>query len=234
MEAKPPFQYAQINLYPRFTTFVSMPVNPLEIPMQKALFTIALAWLSYLFANAQTTPLLGSLRIEALYASLGNVVDPGVGYSIRYSRHVAGSRFLLGGTMGYISAPGTNASFRDYHSIGRKSERIIADFTAFYDFLPSPRQALRLGGGPSLWHRRDDLYQGMVIHLASPQSDKVIKVDFLRQDVEETNIGLHVMAEYERSITAGVHLAGRVGFAQFSRSTTGFNPLAGLGLGYRF
>ena len=106
--------------------------------------------------------------------------------------------------------------------------------TASYNLLKSTRHALRLGVGPSVWLRKDDMLQGMNLIKESIGSAKVIEVDFLREDVQEVNFGGHVMGEYEYALTPSLALGVSGGLAQFSRKTTGFNPMAGIRLGYRF
>lgn len=78
------------------------------------------------------------------------------------------------------------------------------------------------------------MLRGMNIVAESLGSPNVISVDFLREDVQEVNFGGNLLGEYEYALTPSLALGVRGGFAQFSRKKTGFNPMGGISLGYRF
>lgn len=129
--------------------------------------------LCFTSTHAQTTSYLNSVNVSAYYVSLGSVPNPGIGYDIGYARHFASNRFAVGGTLGYISAPGEDFTFREWRTEGQKSERITVDLTLSYNFLRGDRHALRLGAGPSVWSRKDDLFVGYNVDIESVELDKV-------------------------------------------------------------
>ena len=205
---------------------------------QLLLATFFCCLFSCTFADAQSPEFTRSLSVDANIVDLGNVPDPGFGFGISYARHFSNDRFTIGGRLGYADAPGQNASYytddQDFRSYGRKSERFTADFRVSYNFLRSSRHALRLGAGPSVWSRKDDMLLGMNVVVESLGSPNVIQVEYLREDVQEINFGGSLLGEYEYALTPSLALGVRGGFAQFNRKKTGFNPMGGISLGYRF
>lgn len=129
------------------------------------------------FAQAQTPGFARSLSVDANVVELGNVSDPGFGYGISYTRHFINDRFTIGGRLGYADAPGQNEVYytedEEFRSYGRKSERFTADLRVSYNFLRSTRHALRLGVGPSVWSRKDDLLRGKIVIVESLGSANV-------------------------------------------------------------
>ena len=189
--------------------------------MKNATITLCFCFTLLSFAHAQTPNFTRSISVDANVMQLGNVADPACGYGINYTRHFANDRLTVGGRLGYADAPGRNSSYytndEEFHSYGRKSERFTADLRVSYNFLRSPRHALRLGVGPSVWSRKDDMLRGMDIVVESLGSPNVIRVDFLREDVQEVNFGGNLLGEYEYALTPSLALGVRGGFAQFNR-----------------
>ena len=201
--------------------------------MKKKIFlTLSAGLFCYSALQAQSTSSPNRLSAGVDYVSLASVPDPGLGYRVGYAKNLAAGRFMVGGNLGYISAPGVVGSYGEYRSEGRKSERFTADLTLSYDLLNQERQALRLGVGPSVWYRKDDEFRGYDVIIESIELGTVKGVNFERKQVNEPNFGFHLTGEYEYLVTQRIALAGRAGFTHFFK--TGFNPMAGVSLGYRF
>ena len=152
---------------------------------------------------------------------------------LNYSRHFRNDRLVVGANLGYVNAqnrrylPGTN----DFYVYGKRRERITADFTAAFDFLRHPRHAFRLGAGPSLWYRQDELFDGgrYTVNLTTGQATNV---NVRWRQEKEWNFGYNVLVEYEYALTQQVLVSGKMKF--FDSRKAGQSTIYGFGLGYRF
>lgn len=181
--------------------------------MNKFLLILAFSWLSFSWATAQNTAYKNSIRVGVDYVILSTPDDVGLRYLARYARHLADDRIVLEGSVGYLSASGPKSIFP---SGGKHRQRITGEFTALYDFVKSPIHALRLGIGPSIWNRQDD----------------VRGVDVAFYPVNQTSIGAHAVVEYEYRVSTRLALSGRYGVAYFD--VPGPSSMLGLNVGYRF
>lgn len=204
------------------------------ILMKRTLVLVCFCLAISAVANAQFSNLKNSISLDANAVTLGNVTETGSGYGFTYARHLAKDRVSIGGRLGYIKARGEDVTVNGFSSYARRSERFTADLTVAYNFLKSPRHALRLGVGPSAWLRKDDILRGFTFVKEEIDSPKIDRVDFAREDVQEVNFGGHLMGEYEFSVTQSLVLGVRGDLVQFNRNKTALNRMAGFKVGYRF
>lgn len=202
--------------------------------MRRTLVLICFCLAISAVANAQFSNLKNSISLDANAVTLGNVTETGSGYGFTYARHLAKDRISVEGRLGYITAKGKDLSANGFSSYARRSERFTADLTVAYNFFKSPRHSLRLGVGPSVWLRKDDVAKGMIFVKETIESPKIERVDFLREDIQEVNFGGHLVGEYEFSVTQSLILGVRGDLAQFNRNKTALNRMAGFKVGYRF
>ncbi|WP_139361705.1 DUF481 domain-containing protein [Spirosoma sp. 209] len=198
--------------------------------MNKFCLTAGLCLLSYHFSTAQVINYKNSIRVGTDYMSLDAPDDLGFRYVARYARHLANDRFVLEGSLGYLSIENRRLVFNNFYFTGRPRQRVTADLTVSFDFLRTARHALRLGGGPSVWYRKDDRLREA--RSVVNQSGQVTGVTILSEKADEANLGYHVAAEYDYAISPRITLAGRVGMANLSKA--GISSAAGVNVGYRF
>ncbi|QJD77389.1 hypothetical protein [Spirosoma rhododendri] len=193
--------------------------------MRLFLLTLTAILLSTLSTYAQYYRNTGRVGVD--FMSLDAPDDTGFRYWVRYDRHLAQDRIVLSGTLGYANV----ANRRQYTLStpvifdGRPRQRVTADLTLSYDFIRSYRHALRLGGGLSVWYRQDDVVRQIsLVPGNAPAIDHV--------EINETNVGYHLTAEYEYALTTRVVAAGRFGLANLGEA--GISSLVGISLGRRF
>ncbi|WP_461117409.1 hypothetical protein [Spirosoma jeollabukense] len=198
--------------------------------MNKLCLVAGLYLLAYSFTNAQTVTYKNSIRAGVDYMSLDGPDDLGLRYIARYARHLAKDRLVVEGSFGYLSIENRRPVFTNFYFVGRPRQRFTADLTGFFDCLRNARHALRLGGGPSVWYRKDDALREA--RSTINQNGQVTDVTILNEKVDEANVGYHVAAEYEYRIGARATLSGRIGMANLNRA--GISSTAGINVGYRF
>ncbi len=186
--------------------------------------------LSYSFIKAQGVEYKNSIRVGIDYMSLDAPDDLGVRYLARYARHLLNDRIVLEGSFGFLRIENRRLVFNNIYFEGRPRQRMTADLTVSFDFLRSARHALRLGGGPSMWYRKDDLLRE-ASWFVGPNSQGGSWA-ILSDKVDEVNFGYHIAAEYEHRIGPRTTLAGRIGMANLNRA--GISATGGLNVGYRF
>ena len=198
--------------------------------MNKHCLVIAFFLLFHSVTKAQVISYKNSVRLGIDYMSLDAPDDLGFRYGVRYARHLANDRIVLEGSLGYLSVENRRQVLNNFFFEGRPRQRITADLTVSFDLLRSLDHALRLGVGPSIWFRKDDIIREATA--ARNQSGNIVGVNVTNDRVDETNFGYHLMAEYEYAIASQITLAGRVGFASLNKA--GISSIAGINVGYRF
>jgi hypothetical protein len=125
--------------------------------MKKALLLVlAQAWAMTCLAQPQTTK--NSIRIGIDFIKIDAPDATGPRYQLRYTRHLFRDRLLVGASFGYFNKNGRQNLYHDVYVPGHQQRRWTSDFSILADLLASPTRALRLGGGPSLWYRQDNLW----------------------------------------------------------------------------
>lgn len=179
--------------------------------------------------SAQKTDYRNSLRLGADYMSLD--APDAMGYRVvgRYARHFADDRLVLEGSLGYLKIPNREHTINGFYVEGRPRMRLTSDLTFSYDFLRSPRYALRLGMGPSAWYRQDDSVRRFGFKTSS---DGTIEINNLeRERVNEVNFGYNMAAEFEVAINYRLTAGLRFGIAYLDGMGS---SMLGLNVGYRF
>jgi len=191
---------------------------------------IASAALSF-NAKAQNPTYKHSVGVGLEHVGLDAPDGGGNRYLIRYTRHLHNDRFLLAGNAGYVKALNRRyLGLNNYYVDGRRRERITADFTAAFDFIRHPRHAFRLGIGPSLWYRQDELLDG-VTYTVNVTTNEVSNVRAEWRQIKEVNFGYNVLVEYEYAFTERLLASAKLKF--FDSRRAGPSSIYGVGLGYR-
>ena len=185
-------------------------------------------------AQAQTAPTTYRHSIGVGFERVGLDAPDAIGNRglLNYSRHFRNDRLVLGANLGYLNAlnakylPGTN----DYYVYGKRRERISADLTLAFDFLKHARHALRLGAGPSLWYRQDELFDGGR-YTVNFTTGEITNVQVRWRQEKEVNFGYNVLVEYEYAFTEQLLVSGKLKF--FDSRTAGQSSIYGVGVGYR-
>jgi hypothetical protein len=158
----------------------------------------------------------------------------GVGkrFLVRYTRFFCNERLALGTSLGYMSAlnrrylPGA----ADYYVDGARRQRRTLDVDLAFDVLGSKRHAFRIGGGPSVWYRKDALEN--YIKYTYHSDGTVSNIDVSWRTVKGTSLGFNVALEYEYAIKQRFTVAPRMSFASFRNG--GQSTILGLHAGYCF
>ncbi|SFQ79088.1 hypothetical protein SAMN04515668_4399 [Hymenobacter arizonensis] len=151
---------------------------------------------------------------------------------LNYSRHFRHDRLVVGANLGYLSVSNKRylANTNHYYVYGKRRERVSADVTLAFDLLKQARHALRLGAGPSLWYRQDELLDGgrYTVNVASGE---VTDVQLKWRQEKALNYGFNVLVEYEYALTDQLLVSGKVKFADLNKA--GQSAIYGVGIGYR-
>lgn len=182
-------------------------------------------------AQAQTATYRHSIGVGFERVGLDLPDAVGERYLLRYARHLRNDRIALIGNLGYMSVanrvylPGTT----DYYVKGQRRQRVTTDITAAFDFVRHPRHAFRLGAGPSLWYRREELSNGIHYTVHSDGSVTDVRADWRSE--KAFDVGFNVLIEYEYALTDQFLLSGKVKFVDLSKA--GQSSIYGGGIGYR-
>ena len=198
--------------------------------MNRFFLVMGLCVMNLSFSKAQVATYKNSVRVGVDYMSLDAPDDLGFRYAARYARHLMKDRIVLAGSIGYLNIQNRRLIFDNFYVEGRPRQRITADLTASFDFLKSTHHALRLGGGPSIWYRRDDVLREARSVIG--QNGRPEGITVVNEKINETNVGYHLAAEYEYVIGTRTTLGVRVSMANLNRA--GISSMAGLNLGYQF
>lgn len=198
--------------------------------MNKICLMAGLYLITCSFAVAQVVNYKNSVRVGIDYMSLDAPDDLGFRYGIRYARHVADDRVVIEAGLGYLNVKNQRLVINNFYFTGQPRKRVTADVTALYDLLGNRRQALRVGGGLSVWYRNDEILREA--RSVSGTNGQPAGIEVISEKVNETNVGFHLVAEYEYLINSRVSLAGRLGLANLDKA--GISSFAGVSVGYRF
>ncbi|WP_420150810.1 hypothetical protein [Spirosoma sp.] len=198
--------------------------------MNKLCLTASLCLFIGSFATAQVINYNNSIRIGIDYISLDAPDDLGIRYGLRYARHFANDRIVVAGSLGYLSIKNRRQVANNFYFEGRPRQRITADLTALYDILRSTRHAFRLGGGLSVWYRSDEILREA--RSVPGQNGQPAGIEIVSEKANETNVGFHLVAEYEYLIGSRTSLGAQVGMANLDKA--GISSFAGINVGYRF
>ncbi|RRB15509.1 hypothetical protein [Larkinella knui] len=179
--------------------------------------------------QAQVLQNRNSIRLGVDLTSLDAPDAVGLRYVGRLAHQFRNDRFLVAAEGGYITKTTLNQPFNEVDPGPNHRERFTADATVFFDFLPHPRHALRLGAGLSAWYRRDDTYRGAAALLA-PTGLQGIAID--REERHELNTGGHVAVEYEWLFDPRWGVDVRLRLANLNQA--GISSMLGTGISYRF
>lgn len=160
-------------------------------------------------------------------------IDPANGlkyrYAFEYRRYVARDRVSLGATLGFLHSQRETVLVPDYVSVGANTRRrVTVDLTATYNFLRSVHHNLRLGVGPSVWYRHDDLFAKVDPYPIPTGEEPTVT----RRQTKAWNVGAHGLIEYSYALALDTQVSLHTGVAVVGPS--GVAPVFGLRAGYRF
>ncbi|MFD2572821.1 hypothetical protein ACFSUS_19425 [Spirosoma soli] len=178
---------------------------------------------------AQGPTYRNSVLVTIDYMTLDAPDDTGLRYSLRLGRHFFNDRLVVAGSAGYLQASQNRQAQTTFPLGTDQRKRLTADLTLLFDLVKASHQALRIGGGPSAWYRRDDLLRSFSTTRLPDGTLAAATVE--REEVAAVTIGYHLTGEYEYLITPQVSLNGRIGWANLAGK---ISSMAGVGLGYRF
>lgn len=188
---------------------------------------VSLLWTTSL--SAQVPQHRNSVRLGVDLTSLDAPDAVGPRYVGRLARHFGNDRFVVAAEAGYMARSTSNHPFNEVDPGPNQRARFTADATVFFDLVPHPRHALRLGAGLSAWYRRDDIYRGATA-LFTPAGLQAIVID--RQKRSELNLGGHAAIEYEWLFDS--RWSADVRFRLADLSQAGISSMLGAGISYRF
>lgn len=160
-------------------------------------------------------------------------IDPDNGLKFRYAfdyrRYFSQDRLSLGLSVGFLNSQRTTVLVPDFVRVGSNTrQRVTVDLTASYDLFHSVHHSLRIGGGPSVWYRSDDLFVKVDPYPVPTGTEPLVE----RRQIEGWNIGGHTTLEYSYALSLNTQVSLHTGLALVGPS--GFAGIFGLRAGYRF
>jgi hypothetical protein len=152
-------------------------------------------------------------------------------YLLRYARYLHHDRLVVAANVGYMGVrnrvylPGA----ADYYVEGKRRQRVTTDLTVAFDFMRHPRHALRLGAGPSLWYRQEELANSIYYALRADGSVTDVRAAWRAE--KAFALGINALLEYEYALTDQFLVSGQVKFVDLGKG--GQSAIYGGGLGYR-
>lgn len=196
----------------------------MSIPMNRFILLLISLLLPNLL-QAQIPPKRYSARLGLDLTSLDAPDARAPRYVARLARHVRNDRFMIAAEAGYMRVVTANYPFNAIDPGPNRRERLTADATVLVDLLPHSRHALRLGGGLSVWYRRDDIYRGA----ATIGQDSFAISRRLQRGVTS---GWHLATEYEWQFAERWSVDARLRVANLQEA--GISSALGTGISYGF
>lgn len=193
----------------------------------KSICLLAVLQLCTFKAIAQWKPTRSSIRAGIDVMPVDGLTTPGVRYQVRYAKHFLNDRLLICASIGYLRSNAKQEVRDGIYVAGSLRRRLMGDISILYDILPSAKQALRIGGGPSYISRHDNRLQSLGYSI---QDGNAYRIRVERADYTGDFFGYHLMVEYERSFTDNLALSGRIGWTDAKRDFPII--LAGFGISY--
>jgi hypothetical protein len=193
----------------------------------RSIYLLAVLQLCAFKVIAQWKPITNSIRVGVDVMPVDGLTTPGVRYQARYAKHLLNDRLLVGASVGYLRSNAKQEIRDGIYVSGSLRRRIMGDISILYDVLPSAKQALRIGGGPSYISRHDNRLQSIGYSI---QDGNAYRIRVERGDYTGDFFGYHLMVEYERSFTNNLAFSGRIGWTDAKRDFP--IVLAGFGVSY--
>lgn len=131
---------------------------------------------------------------------------------IDYERKLAG-RFFLSGKLGLVDFKGTD-SFTQ--TIPESRKRIMLDIEGKIALLRFRENYLKLGVGPSVWYRNDEI----VNRISFPLEDQTNVISYEKRHTTEVNLGAKVNGELDINVMKNMTLRGNFSFSHFKNAGT--------------
>lgn len=181
-------------------------------------------------AHAQT-PFRYSIGVGVERMSLDSPDGLGTRYLLGVGRHLVHDRLLVLANAGYGWANyQAYLGVNDFYLQGKSRQRFTLDATAAFDLVKHPRHALRVGAGPSLWYRREELLDNARFTIISQNQFVIREVSW--RPVSDVVSGFNVLVEYELAVTSRLLLRINTKFFSLNRSASESTHYGG-GLAYR-
>lgn len=198
--------------------------------MRFSLLGLLICSLAITSAQAQT-PFRYSVGIGVERMNLDSPDGSGTRYLLGVGRHLAHDRLLVLANVGYGWADyQAYLGVNDFYLQGKSRQRFTFDATAAFDLVKHSRHALRVGAGPSVWYRREELLNNALITIISQNQFVIREVNW--QPVSDVVSGFNVLVEYEWAVTSRLLLRVDTKFFSLNRSA-GQGTHYGGGLAYR-
>lgn len=136
------------------------------------------------------------------------------------------SRFFVATQFGGVYYKGGDPNF----NIPEVRRRFTTDVTVKFAVVKYKNNYLKIGGGPSLWYRNDDLVS--IVKLRGEAPDFILKpVGVEMQTKKDWSLGYNLTGELEISVVRNVSLAANISIANLGEA--GFSSIVGLNCYYR-
>ncbi len=195
--------------------------------LMKSICLLAVLQLCAFEVVAQWKPTTNSIRVGIDAMPTDGLEKPSIRYQARYTKHLLDDRLLIGASIGYLRGNSVREVRNGIYVLENQRRRMIGDISVFYDVLPSAKQALRFGGGPSFISRQDNVIRSLGYSI---QDGDAYRIRVERADYAGNFLGYHLVVEYERLLTNNLALNGRVGWTDAKRDFP--IVLAGFGVSY--
>lgn len=160
-------------------------------------------------------------------------IDPANGlkfrYAFNYRRYFSQDQLSLDVSLGFVNSQRTTVLVPDLVRVGSNTRhRATVDVTMAYNLLRSVHHSLRIGAGPSVWYRNDDLFVKVDPYPIPTGTEPLVE----RKLITGWNIGGHGILEYGYALSLNTQVSLHTGAVVIGPS--GIAPLFGLRTGYRF
>ncbi len=166
------------------------------------------------------------IKANVSYMSLDLPDDMAFHYQVSYQREMY-KRLVYNVQLGYCYLNGVSASF---NSIQQQRQRISLDAGLLLNVIKLKKISFRVGGGVSIWHRKDNIANNIKFNTYPNKPEEVISFNI--ENRNKLDIGYHLLSEIEIPLQNRFILNARFGFADLRQG--GISSSIGLGVGYIF
>jgi hypothetical protein len=191
----------------------------------KKIFFLAITGLLYTNSFAQKNT--NKIGIGINYMSLDMPDDvvwmPRLNYEYQF-----GKRLFVSTQIGGVNYKGRDDNF---NVIAEHRRRFTSDLTAKFVILKYKNNYLKIGIGPSLWHRNDDVVSRVKIKADAPDFiPEIVSYDMINN--KGWNLGYNINTELDINISTKISIIGSFGVANLGKS--GFSSILGSNVYYKF
>lgn len=163
------------------------------------------------------------LRYMSLDQPDDMVYAPTINYSINFNKELSISL-----SAGYINFSGTDNTL---NIIPETRERIIIDLTAKFSIIKKGNSAWRIGVGPSLYKRKDEIVNSLSYEFNQATNNLIIK-DYAYLLRNDWALGYNVFTEIELAATKKLSIIPSFGIINLNKQ--GLSSILALNAMFRF